>query len=89
MPQNGSNLVQRGAGTQHHGRDAVTKEIRAVGWWILDARAPECGTNDAGNDHARPQGAERSLCAEKQAVDGDLGACMFNVVQNCVSCILW
>jgi len=89
MPQNGSDLVQRGASTQHHGCDAVAKEIRAMGWWILDARAPECSTNDAGNDHSRLQGAEWGLCAEKQAVDGDLRTCMFNVVQNCVSCILW
>jgi hypothetical protein len=53
MPQNGSDLMQRGAGTQHHGCDAVAKEIRAMGWWILDARTPECSTNDAGNDHSR------------------------------------
>ena len=60
-----------------------------MSWRILDASAPERGTNDVGNDRSRPQGAEGSLGAEKQAVDGDLWACMFNVVQNCVSCILW
>ena len=60
-----------------------------MGWRILDASAPECSTNDAGNDHSRPEGAEWGLCAEKHAVDGDLWACMFNVVQNRVSCILW
>jgi hypothetical protein len=89
MPQNGTDLVQSGAGTQHHGRDAVPKEIGAVGWRILDARAAECGTNDAGNDHSRPQGAEGCLGTEKQAVDGDLWACLFNVIQNRVSCVLW
>jgi hypothetical protein len=89
MPQDGSDLVQCGTGTQHHGCGTVPKEIRAMGRRILDPSATECTANDAGNDYSRSQGAERSLCAEKHAVDGDLWACMFNVVQNRVSCILW
>ena len=58
-------------------------------WRILDPSAPECGANDAGNDHSRSKGPEWSLCAKKHAVDGDLWACMFYVVQNRVSGILW
>jgi len=89
VSQNGSDLVQCGACTQHDGSGGMPEEIRAMGWWILNPSASECGTNDAGNDHSRSEGTEWRLGTEKHAVDGDLWACMFYVVQNRVSSILW
>jgi hypothetical protein len=89
VPQDGSDLIQCGARTQHHGCGTVPKEIRTVGWWILDTSAPKSSANDAGNDRSRAEGTEWRLYTEKHAVDGDLWACMFYVVQNRVSCILW
>jgi hypothetical protein len=89
MPQDGSDLVQRGACPQHNGCGTVPKEIRAVGWRILDLRAPESSANDAGNDHSRSEGTEWRLCTEEHSIDGDLWARILQVVQNRVSCILW
>jgi hypothetical protein len=60
-----------------------------MGWRILDTSAPECSADDVGNGYSRSEGAERSLCAEKHPVDGGLRACMLNVLQNRISCILW
>ena len=56
---------------------------------ILDPSAPKCNANDSRNDHSRSEGAEWRRYAKKHAVDGDLWARTFYVVQNCVSCILW
>ena len=89
MPQDGSDLVQRGAGTHHHGSRTVPKKVRTVGWRIFDASPPKCSANDVGNGDSGSEGAEGSICAEKHPVNVSLRACMLNVVQNRISCILW
>jgi hypothetical protein len=67
----------------------MSKEVRAVGWRILDPGAAECGANDARNDHSRSKRSEWSLCAKKHAIDCDLWTCKIYVVQNRISGVLW
>jgi hypothetical protein len=88
MSQKGSDLFQCGATPQHQGCRCVAEEIRAMGWGIPDVGTSKCGTNDAGNDASLLDGAEWRLCTEKYAINRDLWASMFYVVQNRIAGVL-
>ena len=80
---------RRGAGAEHCGCGSVPNEIGSAGWWVLDPCGTERPSNNIGYSATRSQRSEWCVCAEKDSVNRDARAFVFQIFQHRIARVLW
>jgi hypothetical protein len=67
----------------------VPNEIGSAGWRVLDPCGTERPSNNIGYSATRSQRSEWCVCAEKDSVNRDARAFVFQIFQHRIARVLW